>query len=146
MTASPIARGLFHKAIGESGAFFTVGEQTLALQPLTESERNGSELASRLGGEAGPDSLAKLRARPASEILDAAQRGPMTRFRPNADGYVLPDDVYAAYADGRQAPVPLLAGWNADEARGGVVLGPNKPTAASFTERIRKFGTEARRP
>jgi para-nitrobenzyl esterase len=140
LVASPAARGLFHKAIGESGAFFS---QTLALTPLEASERAGSEFASALGGTAGADSLEKLRARPASEILAAALRGNPFRFVPNVDGRFLPETVYAIYEARREARVPLLAGWNADESRGGVVLGPNKPTTASVTELVRKrFGAE----
>ena len=50
-------------------------------------------------------------------------------FCPNIDGYVLREDVYATFAAGKQAHVPLLAGWNADEMRAGVVLGKQKPTA-----------------
>ena len=40
--------------------------------------------------------------------------------------------------------MPLLAGWNADEVRGGIVLGKQKPTAQSFTDDTRKrFGDQA---
>ena len=60
------------------------------------------------------------------------------------DGYVLPRDVHTIYADGKQSHVPLLAGWNADEVRSGVVLAKEKPTAAGFTERTRtQFGADA---
>ena len=42
---------------------------------------------------------------------------------------------------GRQAKVPLLAGWNADESRGGVLLAAERPTATSFVNQTRKrFG------
>lgn len=144
LTASPLARDLFHKAIGESGAFFTAGDQPLALQPLEASERAGSEFASQLAGAAGADSLAKMRERPASEILDAVLKSQVFGFRPTLDGYVLPQDVYDVYKQGRQVAMPLLAGWNRDEARPGVMLSPQKPTAASFTERVRgQFGPDA---
>ena len=137
LMASPAARGLFHKAIGESGAFFNVGEQVLSLVSHAESERIGSEFATHTGGGAGPDSLERLRARPAAKVLEAALRPQMLRFRPNVDGFVLPESVSAIYAAQRQARVPLLAGWNADEARAGAVLGPNRPTAASWADRVR---------
>jgi para-nitrobenzyl esterase len=52
--------------------------------------------------------------------------------------------VYATYAAGKQAHVPLLAGWNADEVRAGVVLAKQKATAQSFTDDVRKrFGGQA---
>ena len=144
LMASSLTHGLFHKAIGESGAFFNVGGQVLSLQSRAESEAIGSEFAARFRGEAAAESLARLRARPAAEILESSLKQSMLRFRPNVDGYVLAEEVGTIYAAQRQARVPLLAGWNADEARAGTVLGPNRPTAASFVERLRKqFGDEA---
>ena len=48
------------------------------------------------------------------------------------------------FAAGKQARVPLLAGWNADEIRAGMVLAKQKPTVASFAEQTRKrFGDRA---
>jgi para-nitrobenzyl esterase len=91
----------------------------------------------------GADSLAALRAKPHDELLKAAM-GSQPWFSPNIDGYVLTEDVYATYAAGKQAHVPLLAGWNADEVRAGVVLARQKATAQSFTEDVRKrFGGQA---
>jgi para-nitrobenzyl esterase len=140
LMASPEAKGLFHRAIGESGAFFTAGGQTLAAQSLASTDAAGQKFATSLGA----DSLAALRAKAADAVLDAALHAPMLGFRPNIDGYVLPKDVYSIYAAHEQAPVPLLAGWNADEVRGGVVLANPRPTAQSFTDRIRKdFGADA---
>ena len=60
LMASPLARGLFHKAIGESGAYFAGGGGTLALQSLPTTEQQGVKFARRLGAE----SLAALRAKP----------------------------------------------------------------------------------
>ena len=139
LMASPLASGLFHKAIGESGAFFTGGRGTLALQPVSATEQQGVKLASALGAE----SLAALRARSHEEVLKAAL--PMQPwFAPNLDGYVLKEDAAATYGAGRQAHVPLLAGWNADEIRSSVVLRQPKPTMQSFTEDVRKrFGPQA---
>lgn len=140
LMASPAARGLFTRAIGESGAFFTTGAQTLSAQSLASTEAAGARFATSLGAE----SLAALRAKPADAVLDAALHAPMLGFRPNVDGYVLPKDVYTTYAQHEQAPVPLLAGWNADEVRGPVVLATPRPSAESFTGRVRKdFGGDA---
>ena len=140
LMASPLAQGLFHHAIGESGAFFNSGSGALAPARLPASEASGGSFAQSLGAT----SLAALRAKPAADALQAAAKGPGRWFAPIIDGYVLPRDVHAIYADGRQSPVPLLAGWNADEVRSGVVLAKEKPTAASFIERTRKqFGADA---
>jgi para-nitrobenzyl esterase len=88
------------------------------------------------------DSIAALRARPASEVLEAALKGgEMVRFTPTVDGYVLPRPASDIHAEGKQSHVPLLAGWNADEMRSGVVFAKEKPTARSFAEEARtKFG------
>jgi para-nitrobenzyl esterase len=139
LMASPLARGLFHKAIGESGAFFPRGPGGMSLSPLAESEQLGVKFAAALGAE----SLAALRARPAEDVLEMALK---TRpwFSPNQDGYFLPDSVAAIFAAGKQASVPLLAGWNADESRAGVVVGKQKTTMQSFADDTRKrFGDRA---
>ncbi len=139
LMASPLAAGLLHKAIGESGAYFTVGSGTLALQTLATTEAQGAKFAASVGA----DSIAALRARSSEELLKAAMKI-QPWFAPNLDGYVLREDVSATYTAGKQAHVPLLAGWNADEARAGVVLGKEKPTAQRFAEDVRKrFGADA---
>ena len=139
LLASPLAQGLFHKAIGESGAFFTVGSGTLAFSPLADGEREGVKFASTMGA----DSLAALRAQPAQAVLDAAAKSRL-RFAPNVDGYFLTEDVYAVYSAGKHSQIPLLAGWNADEIRAAVTLRPEKPTAQGHAEDIRKrFGAQA---
>ena len=139
LMASPLAAGLFHKAIGESGAYFTAGSGTLALRPLAATEQDGAKFGTSLGAP----TLAALRAKPAEEILAAALKT-QPWFAPNIDGLVLVEDVHSTYAAGRQARVPLLAGWNADEVRGGVVLGKQKPTAQSFADDVRKrYGEHA---
>ena len=48
------------------------------------------------------------------------------------------EDVYEIFAAGKQAHVPLLAGWNADEVRAGVVLAKQKPTAQTSPPRPRQ--------
>ena len=139
LMASPLAAGLFHKAIGESGAYFTGGSGTLGLQPLKATEEQGTTFTSTIDAS----SLADLRAKPSEELLAAAMKT-QRRFSPNIDGYVLREDVYTTFAAGRQARVPLLAGWNADESRASVTLNPQKPTAQSFADDVRKrFGAQA---
>jgi para-nitrobenzyl esterase len=139
LMASPLARGLFHKAIGESGAFFSRGLGPMALPTLSASEERGAQFASSLGAP----SLAALRAKSGDEVLQAAMKA-QPWFAPNIDGYFLTEPVAATFAAGKQAKVPLLAGWNADEVRAGIVLGKQKPTAESFAADQRKrFGDQA---
>jgi para-nitrobenzyl esterase len=138
--ASPLARGLVHKAIGESGAFFRLaGTSPLATRPLPESEKAGTEFATSIG----KNSLVALRAMPADELLKAAVDSKRW-FAPNIDGHFMPKDAHEIYGAGEQAHVPLLAGWNLDEVRGGVVLGEEEVTAQSFTKQTReRFGPAA---
>ncbi len=137
LVASPLARGLFHRAIGESGAY--LGRHALEPKPLAASEEMGSKFAASVGA----DSLPALRAKPGDEILQAALKAEPW-FAPTIDGYVMPKDPNDIYAAGEQSRVPLLAGWNADEVRAGVVLARERPTAKTFTERMRsRFGGAA---
>ncbi len=136
LMASPKARGLFHKAIGESGAFFG---PTLAEATREAAVERGAAFAEGLGAT----SLEALRALPADAVLAAALKA-QPWFGVIVDGQVLEAPVAETFAAGRQAAVPLLAGWNRDESRGGVVLGRERPTAATFTEQVtRRFGPRA---
>jgi len=137
LMASPVAQGLFQKAIGESGAYFANGPLPLLPRPAAE------EQGAKFGSSIGADSLAALRAKSGDDLLKAALAA-HPWFVPDIDGYVLTEQVADTYAAGHQAHVPLLAGWNADETRAQVVLAKEKTTAASFTADVRKrFGDRA---
>jgi para-nitrobenzyl esterase len=138
LMASPLAKGLFRRAIGESGAFFG---DTLRLKAREETEKADAQLART---ELGSDSLAALRVKPADQILQALSKSPPIRFVPNIDGYFLPQSVEAIFAAGRQSHVPLLAGWNADEQNARAVLEGDDPTPASLAAHARQlYGARA---
>ncbi|HLJ70857.1 MAG TPA: carboxylesterase family protein [Roseiarcus sp.] len=106
LMASPLAKGLFARAIGESGGMFaSPGHPILS---LAEAEEAGRAFARKLGAA----SLEALRAAPAEDILAAA---PGLGFRPIIDGYFLPRPPAQIFAAGEQSDAPLLAGWNRDE-------------------------------
>jgi para-nitrobenzyl esterase len=107
MAAAP-AQGLFQKAIGESGGAFS--SRTLGLDSLDVREKKDQEWVDSLGVK----SLAELRALPADKILESVMK-PGIHFPPDVDGRLLTEPVADTYAAGKQAPVPLLAGWNRDE-------------------------------
>ena len=109
LMASPAARGLFHKAIGESGGAFS---DSLSGDSLEAREKSDGAWADSLGVK----SLEELRALPTGKILDAAKSKGMTGFSPDIDGKFLTEPVADTFAAGKQAHVPLLAGWNRDEA------------------------------
>ncbi len=127
LVASPLAKGLFQKAIAESGAEF-IGKSST----LSSAEAEGQRLmhAMNLG------SIADLRAVPA-EALQQQQgnlRGPIV------DGYVLPDAVFNIFTAGKANKISLLTGWNEDE---GLLFGPIK-NAADFTNDMQaRYGANA---
>ncbi len=138
LMASPLAQGLFKRAIGESGAFFST---TLGLKPLAETEKSGTEFAKSLTGS---ESIEALRGKSAEEILQAGMKGGAFRFSPNIDGYFLPQDVSAIFTAGKQSHVPLLAGWNLDEGNYRGFFGKDAPTAQNFAAKARTmFGDKA---
>ena len=128
LMASPLAQGLFQRAIGESGAFFSA---TLPAKPLALAEEADQKFADSLGVH----SLEALRALPAGALLDAVAKPGMIRFWPTIDGYFLPDYVGSIFAGGRQSKVPLLAGWNADEGDFHAIFAGAAPTAPNFISR-----------
>jgi para-nitrobenzyl esterase len=128
--ASPLAKGLFARAIGESGAIMG---RTLPARPLAETEAEGAQFAAQLGAT----SLSALRAIPAEKLLEAAGKGNPFRFSTNLDGYFLPKLPEAIFEAGEQAQVPLLAGWNSEEMNYRMILGPNEPTPENFAKAVR---------
>jgi len=124
LVASPLAKGLFHRAIAESGGAF---QRTPTLQ---EAESGGTKVAGA--------SSAEFRAKPADAVLHAATAG--GRSGPIVDGYVIPAEVRTTLAEGRQNDVPLLTGWNADD---GVSFGA-APKAEAFREQAKRtYGDQA---
>lgn len=111
LTAAPSARGLFQKAIGESGAFFG---NILPMSSLAERMKRDQSWVESLGVK----SLAELRSMPAEKLIEAVQKKPAVPFFPVVDGAFLTKGVPETYAAGQQAHVPMIIGWNRDERSG----------------------------
>jgi para-nitrobenzyl esterase len=122
LAATPLARGLFHRAIGESGGAFA------PMKKLAEVEQTGLKFAQALHAE----NIADLRARPAKDILEA---GSLVSFPPNVDGWMLPEDVYTIFAKGKQNDVPIIVGSNADEGKS-LTTWPADGSAKTFTDQL----------
>ena len=139
--ASPLAKGLFQKAIGESGGAFHSGG--LSFEPRSAREEKDVKAVS---AKLGVSTLAELRAVPAQKMLDAFAP-PQSQgfdFGPDVDGYFLPEPVPVIFAAGKQNDVPLLAGWNHDEGSFEIAFSPQKPTAESLKATAQKeFGDKA---
>jgi len=106
LQATPLAKGLFHKAIGESGARFELNP-TFLTPTLRQAEQSGVALAKAVGA----NSLKELRSVPAEKLVA------VTSFQTlgNVDGWVLPSDVRTAFAQKKHINVPVLVGSNANE-------------------------------
>ena len=121
LMASPLAKGLFQRAIGESGGLF----EPLQLAPkflLANAERDGEKYAVSLGAA----SLKELRRLPATLLTGNAGGIVHAVIEP----YVLPHSPYEAFTSGQQNDVPLLIGSNAEEAR--ALVDVTHETAATF--------------
>jgi para-nitrobenzyl esterase len=111
LTASPGVRGLFHKVIGESGAFFG---STIPMASAAERAQHDQAWVDSLGVR----NVAELRSLPAEKLIEAVQNKPGIFFSPVIDGQFLVESVPETYAAGRQARVPAIIGWNRDERAG----------------------------
>ncbi len=132
LMASPAAQGLFQKAIGESGAPFS---DVLPMDIAAErAKRDQAWAAETLGAH----SLAEL---PADAVLDAARKKGVGLFAPLIDGHFVPESVPAIYAAGKQAHVPLLAGWNRDERAGTLSKGMTAKNWKAYA--AEHYGTRA---
>src|SRR5271155_156968 len=123
LMASPRAKGLFQRAIGESGGLF----EPLQLAPsylLGNAERDGEKYVASLG----VGSLEELRRLPAARLTGGGNAGGVTH--PVIEPYLLPSAPYEAFASGHQNDVPLLIGSNAEEARS--LTDVSHTTAATF--------------
>jgi para-nitrobenzyl esterase len=114
LMSSPAARGLFHRAIVQSGPPYA--------HSLLHAQRIGDDLSEVLGLDAAD--RATWQSVPAAALVDATQtlqsvtpppgQLPLP-FLPVVDGTFLPRSPYEGIAEGAGAPTPLLIGTNRDE-------------------------------
>ena len=111
--AAPSAKGLFQRAIGESGSAIVQAE--FLRQTLAERAADDARL---LKERFGVETAAQLRALPAKALTEAFSKPDQNgghSFVANVDGAFLEKSANAIFAAGEQNDVPLLAGWNRDE-------------------------------
>lgn len=138
LMASPLAKGLFQRAIVESGGS-NVDKAGLALvaRSLADAEKDGVKFADAKGAA----SLKELRALSWQKLMEPVSRGP--RFAPIVDGYSLPAQVREIVRQGKQNDVVTLTGANTGEL-GGLTPTPGPVTAEMFRNRARmRFGDAA---
>jgi len=133
LVASPLGKGLFHKAIAQSGGLLG----TSRARPLQVAEKSGQKFFenAKAGG------LKKLRAASAEEIQQFASTMPWGSFSPVLDGYVLPTNLLTHFQDGKHNDVPLLTGWVTGDAT--LNGNANLPPAKFKEESIKKYGSRS---
>jgi para-nitrobenzyl esterase len=130
--ASPLAKGLFKRAIGMSGSMLST--ETAAPQSKAESEAVGLALQSALNAK----SLAELRLLPADRIIQAR-----ARTGPNVDGWFLPRSTLEIFRAGQHNDVGLFVGFTRDEAFSGLA---GATSAEDYADRVRAaYPAEAER-
>lgn len=138
LAASPLAKGLFHGAISQSGGSFgptrTPSLPGENISRLADAEKAGA----RLGDKLGAPSLSNLRALPAEAILDGA-RGEAGIGWPTLDGHVIAGDQVELYKAGRYNDTPILIGINSDEGATFSRIGTVEEHVASVKERFGPF-------
>jgi para-nitrobenzyl esterase len=141
LMASPEARGLFHRAIAQSAYMIST--------PELRSNRHGDFPAETVGlwlqAQLGQADLAAMRGMDAQTLTTSAL---MKGYSPwgTIDGEILPEQLVEIFDRGRQAPVPLLTGFNAGEIRTlRILLPPSPPTDATVYEQMirEKYGALA---
>jgi para-nitrobenzyl esterase len=131
LVASPQARGLFQRAVAESGndAMPIDPEDDHRFNDKATAEANGVAFAKAVGAE----HVADLRR---MSLADLKKQAWLPRVY--VDGYVLQSDMTTTYRNHRQNDVPLLVGWAAEEGKDlvGFYLDPAQSTAAKRIDQM----------
>jgi para-nitrobenzyl esterase len=130
LVGSPVAKGLFHRAIAQSGAWMGLG--MASMNTLARAQEVGAKALT----DSGAKSIADLRASAAPEVFQKIRGGGLV-----VDGWLIPEDLSLTYKAGRQNDVDLLVGSNKDE---GTFFQRPGLTAEQFTGQAKqRFGVLA---
>jgi para-nitrobenzyl esterase len=108
LVGSPQAKGLFNRAIAESGGW--MGLTQTRMRASADAEAAGVKAVDALGVK----TMAELRARPLDQLTGLASAGLVV------DGYVIPEDISLTFQAGKENAVDVLTGSNKDEANFGI--------------------------
>jgi len=134
LMASPLARGLFHKAIGESLNIQSAPELKLANHGLPSAEQLGTSFEKSVGAA----NLAALRAMDGNTLILAAAKGG-ARSGGTVDGWALPRQVVDTFDRKEEALVPVLMGFNQGEIQTLMRYLPALPASGeAYTAEINK--------
>jgi para-nitrobenzyl esterase len=133
LTASPLAAGLFQRAIGESG---NDGFPLTPAEAADFDSKRAEAAGAAVGDHLGRPSLDALRGASTADLLSE----PWTPLA-DVDGHLIREDMSAAYRNGHANRVALLLGWNSNE---GVdlapeILGTDALTAANYAPLVQRL-------
>ena len=133
LITTPFTKGLFQRAIAESGGILG----GLTLTSLADGETAGIALQKK----AGAKSIEEMRALPADSILHLSQNMGNLRFSPILDGTFLPIDLNKAFSEGKFNQVDFIGGWVTGD---GGLFGSTKTTKEDFIKLINeRYGKKA---
>ncbi len=133
MIASPLAKGLFHKAILQSGGLLS----RLLSQNLSDSEKQGLKFME----VANCTSISDLRKKSAEELQQLSNKQGFGRFGTTMDGYVLPSNILEHFKNGKHNQIPILTGWVTGD---GGLMGEPKTNLEDYKKEIHtRYGNKA---
>jgi para-nitrobenzyl esterase len=121
LIASPLAKGLFHKAIPQSGGLLS----NMLSQTLAKSEEQGLVFMKK----ANTNSLSELRKKSAEALQILSNNPEVGRFGTTMDGYVLPINLMEHFKKGLHNQTPILTGWVTGD---GSFMGDSKMTVEDY--------------
>ena len=129
LLASPLSKGLFHRAISQSGYMPSIPELDKSRFGVPSAHESGIAYAKAIGA----DSLAELRQLSAQDLIKPAYTQSLTARVPEAvvDGWVFPEQIFSIFDQGRQHDVPVLVGYTSGESRAFSGEGVNAPFPSS---------------
>ena len=129
--ASPLSKGLFAGAIGESGASIN---PTLSPVPLKEAEKTGLDFAKSINAP----TLAQLRAMSTQQIYELYNDSKRFGFPTVIDGYFYTKTVPETFRAHEQSMVPLLLGWNSAEIPGQAFMQGQPYTDENYIKKVKE--------
>lgn len=133
LIASPLAKGLFHKAIPQSGGLLS----NRLMQNLADSENQGLKMMQK----ANAATIADLRKMPADALQKLSNDASVGRFGTTLDGYVLPTNLLEHFKKGLHNQVSILTGWVTGD---GELFGNTPTSVEDFKKEAQtKYGTKA---
>jgi para-nitrobenzyl esterase len=125
---SPLAKGLFQRAIGQSGGMFS--RPGGIVTDIKSAEESGLKFAKQIGAA----SIADLRKKTAEELIKSPGRWGIV-----IDNNVIPP-AGETFSSGKQNDVPLITGWNGDD---GVSMGPSMNAEAFRNNTTKTYGEKS---